>query len=160
LSVEEERLINQYLDEAGKFLFFQMNRVDQCHALSVAKTLLKTAGYQDGIDLKLLVTAGLLHDVGKVEGDLNFWSRIAAGLVRRIKPAWREKYGREGQNNFWSRICHGFYVDLVHPARGSYMAQSLGIEKGVVELIRHHHDPLVQGQSRELAWLQAADNKN
>lgn len=160
LSAEERILIDNYLDDAGKFLFFQMNRIDQHHALGVAKTVLVEAGYQRGIDLSLLVKAALLHDIGKVEGDLNFLSRIAAGLVRRICPAWREKYADTARDNFWSRIRYGFYVDLIHPTRGSYMAKTLGIEDGVVELIRRHHDRPVQGQTLELTWLQLADNKN
>ncbi|HYH03231.1 MAG TPA: hypothetical protein VEC37_09030, partial [Bacillota bacterium] len=66
LSAEERILIDNYLDDAGKFLFFQMNRVDQYHALAVAKSVLVEAGYQRGLDLQLLVKAALLHDIGKV----------------------------------------------------------------------------------------------
>lgn len=160
LSDEERILLDNYLDDSGKFLFSQMGRVERYHALAVAKTVLEEAGYQRGIDLKTLVKAALLHDVGKVEGDLNFCSRLAAGLIRRIKPGWREKYAQAKRDERWPAIRYGFYVDLIHPVRGSYMAQSLGIEPCVVELIRRHHDPPVLDQIPELTWLQAADNKN
>lgn len=160
LSEAEQILLDQYLDDSGQFLFLQMGRVERYHALAVAQTVLQEAGYQRGINLPVLVKAALLHDVGKVEGDLNFWNRLAAGLIRRVKPDWREKYAQANRSERWPAIRYGFYVDLMHPVRGSYMAQSLGIEPGVVELIRRHHDPPVSGQTPELTWLQAADNKN
>jgi putative nucleotidyltransferase with HDIG domain len=160
LSVEERILIDKYLDDAGKFLFFQMDRIDQHHALAVAKTVMEEAGYQRGVNLDILVKAALLHDIGKVEGELNFWGRISAGLLRRLNPKLRDKLSRNTRNSFFEKICYGFYVDRIHPARGSYMARSLGIEANVVQLIRRHHDPPVQGQTVELTWLQTADGKN
>lgn len=160
LSEAEQILLDNYLDDGGKFLFSQMNRIERYHAMAVAKTVLERAGFQRGINLNLLVKAALLHDIGKVEGDLNFCNRLAAGLIRRVKPDWRAKYGLANRNQRWPAIRYGIYVDLMHPVRGSYMAQSLGIEPDVVELIRHHHDPPVTNQSPELTWLQTADNKN
>lgn len=159
LTQPDLELIDAYLDEAGKFLFFQMNRVDQKHSVAVARAVIAEAGCKQEIDLTTLVQAALLHDIGKVEGELNVANRLIAGFVRRIFPSLRDKYSRSCRSG-WLKIRYGFYVDRVHPLRGSYMAKIVGIEKSVVDLIRHHHDPPREGQTPELTFLQLADNKH
>lgn len=158
---EEAALIDFYLDDAGKFLFSQMSRIDQKHALTVAKMVLdKSTTATEKIELKTLVTASLLHDIGKVEGDFNFISRIMVGIVRRIKPALRGKLAMRYPLTFWQKFRYGLYVDLVHPARGAHMARIFGVDQQIVDIIRHHHDPPRADQSIELTWLQLADNKS
>lgn len=153
------KLIETYLDEPGKFLFFQMSKIDQSHALEVAKSILLETASLPGLNLKSMVKAALLHDIGKVEGDFGFWGRILVGLVRRTNPTLRGKLAITHPNNFWEKIRYSFYVDLIHPARGAHMAKIFGIEPAVVEMIRRHHDPPRDGQSSELTWLQLADSK-
>lgn len=151
--------VRSYLDEPGQFLFFQMSPVDQRHAVAVARELLSEVGYRRELDGLTLIKAALLHDIGKVEGDLNIVNRVVAGLIRRLSPSLRDKLSAPDQTGGW-KIRYGFYVDKVHPLRGSHMAQVLGIEAKVVELIRHHHDHPRDNQSSELTCLQLADNKH
>jgi putative nucleotidyltransferase with HDIG domain len=160
LTPEDKQFVNSYLDDPGKFLFYQMSKVDQHHALAVARAIVVEVSNTKGLEIKTLIKAALLHDVGKVEGDYNFFSRILVGFVKRFQPALRDKYAFRNPNTFWEKVRYGFYVDLVHPARGAHMAKVFGIEREVVEMIRHHHDPPYQGQSAELTWLQLADSKN
>jgi putative nucleotidyltransferase with HDIG domain len=160
LKPEDKQFVNSYLDDPGRFLFYQMGKADQQHSLAVAKSILTNVAGTKGLELNILVKAALLHDVGKVEGDFNFFSRVLVGFVKRIQPSWRDKYAFRNPNTFWEKVRYGFYVDLVHPARGAHMAKVFGIEREVVEMIRHHHDPPRQGQSPELTWLQTADSKN
>lgn len=158
---EEIAFIDSFLDEPGKFLFSQMNKIDQQHAITVAKAIIdKATESAEKIELQTLVKAALLHDIGKVEGDFNFLSRIIVGFIRRVKPTWRGRFAMTYPVSFWEKIRYGFYVDLVHPARGAHMAKIFGIDKTVVEMIRHHHDPPRIGQSIELTWLQLIDSKN
>lgn len=160
LNKEERKLIDDYLDDAGKFLFSQMSKVDQRHCLTVAQTILTQAAYLRGVKIKALVKAALLHDIGKVEGDFTLISRLFVGVVRRFKPTLRGKLAITNPKTSWEKIKYGCYVDLVHPARGAHMAKIFGIESAVVEMIRRHHDPPRDGQSPELTWLQTADSKN
>lgn len=153
-------LVESYLDDAGKFLFFQMSQADQLHSISVAKIVISEAGFIRGLNHQALVKAALLHDVGKVEGELSFFSRLAAGTIRRINPNWRNKLAVNSRKPFWGKIRYGFYVDMIHPARGSHMAKIFGIDDLVVKLIRHHHDPPSNDQAPELTWLQMADSRN
>ncbi len=162
LSEEDRTFIETYLDDPGKFLFYQMSKLDQQHALTVARAVLLKAAIENTTKMELdtLIKAALLHDIGKVEGDFSFLSRILVGLVRRIKPTWRGRFAKTYPVTFWEKVGYGFYVDLVHPARGAHMARIFGVDKTVVDIIRHHHDPPRLGQSIELTWLQLIDNKN
>ena len=160
LSKEDTALINTYLDDSGKFLFYQMSRIDQHHALDVARIIITEAPDSKLFDQPKLIKAALLHDIGKVAGDFSFCSRILVGFIRRTKPTLRGKLAFTNPTSFWERVGYGFYVDLVHPARGAHMAKIFGVEPTVVEMIRHHHDPPHEGQSVELTWLQLADSRN
>lgn len=160
LNKEEQKLIDDYLDDAGKFLFSQMSKIDQHHSLAVAQTVLAQAAYLRGVKIKMLVKAALLHDIGKVEGDFNLVSRLIVGMIRRVRPTLRGKLAITNPQTLWEKIKYGCYVDLVHPARGAHMAKIFGIEPTVVEMIRRHHDPPHEGQSSELTWLQTADSRN
>ena len=152
----DRQLAESYLEEAGLFLFNQMSYADQKHAVNVGRYLLSAKVDTTGADLKLLIKAALLHDVGKVKGEISWWNRLIVGVIRRCFPKLRQKRAKRGEKG----LNHALYVDLTHPDRGAYMAQSLGIDSKVVSLIKHHHDPLNEQVSLELVLLQAADAKN
>ena len=91
LSPEDEQFLSEYLDDPGRFLFSQMSKIDQHHSIAVARQVMVEAAHSDGLEMNLLIKAALLHDVGKVEGDFNFLSRILVGLVKRVRPTLRGK---------------------------------------------------------------------
>lgn len=156
LKKADRELAETYLDEPGLFLFNQMSYADQKHAITVARYLLSEKVDTQGANLRPLIKGALLHDVGKVKGEISWWNRILVGLIRRFFPRLREKWGERGGGG----LAHALYVDLHHPARGAYMAQSLGIDPTVVSLIKHHHDELNERATLELVLLQTADGKN
>ncbi|HEY8392679.1 MAG TPA: HDIG domain-containing metalloprotein [Capillibacterium sp.] len=155
LSKADREFAESYLDEPGLFLFNQMSYADQKHAVTVARYLLSGKVETEGADLQLLIKGALLHDAGKVKGEISWWNRLLVGLIRRFFPRLREKWGKRGEGG----LAHALYVDLHHPDRGAYMAQSLGIDPAVVALIKHHHDVLNEQAALELVLLQTADGK-
>jgi putative nucleotidyltransferase with HDIG domain len=156
LNKTDRQLAESYLDEAGLFLFNQMSYADQKHAVTVARYLLSEKVDTSGANMSLLIQGALLHDVGKVKGEISWWNRIRVGLIRRYLPRLRDKRAKRGEKG----LGHALYVDLHHPDRGAYMAQSLGVDPSVVFLIRHHHDDAKEPATIELALLQSADAKN
>jgi len=156
LNKNDRQLVESYLDEAGLFLFNQMSYADQKHAVAVARYLLSEKVDTSKANLPLLIRGALLHDVGKVKGEISWWNRIRVGLIRRYLPRLRVKWAKRGE----AGLSHALYVDLCHPDRGAYMAQSLGIDPSVVALIKHHHDETGEPASIELALLRRADAKN
>lgn len=153
-------LINSILDDSGKFLFYQMSRFDQQHALAVTRSIMVEFIEMEKSKNSTLIKAALLHDVGKVEGDFSFLSRMFVSMVKRVSPTMRGKLAFTNPNTYWEKVRYGFYVDLIHPVRGAHMAKVFGIERPVVDMIRHHHDPPRAEQSFELTLLQKADNHN
>ncbi|MBI3242014.1 MAG: HD domain-containing protein [Chloroflexi bacterium] len=133
-------------------LFCRMTPAEQHHAYCVWQTLMKQ-GYTD----RDLLTAALLHDVGKSKMPLAAWEKVAIVLGFKFMPRLAEKWGgtETGKPSWWARP---FVVAVQHPAWGADLAEAAGGSASVVSLIRHH-----QNKSRELAWLpelQAADNAN
>ncbi len=154
-------LVEKYLDEPGKFLFYQMNRFDQHHCLTVARDILvKHQTTLKDFEMNLLMKAALLHDIGKSEGEFDLINRILVALIRRFFPFWRNRLALTNPSTWWEQLRYGVYLDLVHPARGAHMAQLLGINPVVVELIQRHHEPRQRSQSLGLKYLQAADKRN
>jgi putative nucleotidyltransferase with HDIG domain len=160
LDWDDIKLVDSFLDDSGKFLFYQMSRFDQHHAVAVSRAIITEIKDPLQLEYKTLIRAALLHDVGKVEGDFNFLSRMFVGFVKRINPTLRGKLAFTNPNTFWEKVRYGFYVDLVHPLRGAHMAKIFGVEPPVVDMIRRHHDPPCKGQSLELTLLQKSDNRN
>ena len=124
-----------------------MDLTDQRHCLDVARTLL-----QEGTSPHVLIQAALLHDVGKIRGDLTMVQRICLSLCPRT---WMEKLA-QGQG----KLANAAHVQLIHPQRGAHMAQCFGAEQRVVSLISGHHRRELTHKDEFLARLQAADELN
>ncbi|MCL6615017.1 MAG: HDIG domain-containing protein [Firmicutes bacterium] len=148
--------VRLHLGAGGQLLFFQMDPADQRHALNVAKAILAKRGYGDDPPAEEMIQAALLHDVGKVAGDLTPLGRLFVGFVRRIAPSLRARWADRAGNAF-RRAC---YVDLVHARRGAYMARAFGVADEVVAAIRGHHDPPRPGEPKLLTYLREADGEN
>lgn len=158
LSPDNRAFVRQYLDDAGWFLFSQMSFLDQRHALRVARYIVRKAAFQRGIaNLDELVQAALLHDAGKIKGEILWIYRLPVRLVRDLFPRRQKQWAvRDKSRSF----RYALYVDLVHATRGAYMARSLGLSPTVVGLIRRHHDLQSRIYDPELSLLQEANRKN
>src|SRR5262245_53175210 len=70
-------------------LFRQMRRSEQQHSLNVLRTL-QGWGYND----PALLTAALLHDVGKTRAPFHLWDRVLVVLTRAAAPALATRLGQ------------------------------------------------------------------
>ncbi len=128
-------------------LFSRMSRAEQQHAIAVCRAL-ETAGHRDPD----LLTAALLHDVGKIHATPYLWDRVIAVLTEHYLPRRAIRWSR-GEPRGWRR---GFVIRAQHAAWGAELAEQAGSSPRTVELIRAHHDP--PGGDVALAALQAADD--
>ena len=95
LSENDHALVANYLDEPGRFLFYQMDLVDQQHTLKVARYLLREVAFRRGVDTERLIQAALLHDSGKVRGDMKkmppgycwFFAPVCPGNPQKALPS-------------------------------------------------------------------------
>ena len=80
------------------------------------------------------------------------------GIIRRFFPRKRDQWARRDKT---SAFRYALYVDAIHPSRGGYMAESMGIDPQVVTLIKKHHDPdSAADDTLELSLLKLADAKS
>jgi hypothetical protein len=136
-------------------LFRRMPRRDQQHALEVLATLRAS-----GASHPALLTAGLLHDVGKIRYPLYLWDRVLVVLVEAAFPNLAARLGAAPPRG-WQRP---FVIRHQHPAWSADLVAEYGGDALTVTLVRRHADRLPQPPTDEadrlLAALQAADDAN
>ncbi len=127
-------------------LFQQMPLSEQAHALRVFRRL-KARGCHD----PEVLTAALLHDVGKALQHPRLWERVAVVIAQRCCPRRAWAWG-EAPPRGWRRP---FVLARQHPAWGGDLAAQAGASPRVVALIQKHHT--FPPDDEPLAWLQWAD---
>lgn len=136
-------------------LFLQMQPGEQAHSLQVFLDL-RALGQAD-LDL---LTAALLHDVGKARDRLRLWERVLVVIGKRVFPSRWRQWG-QGEPRGWKRA---FVIAEQHPEWGAEMADSAGASPAVVNLIRLHQvslkQPPLTAQERQLQMLQQVDDLN
>jgi hypothetical protein len=128
---EELAVIGPVLGPAGMALFGRLSRNDQRHSLNVCATLM-AQGYRD----PALLTAALLHDVGKTAGHLSLPYRVAVVLLRAFAPRLLTRLEANGDFPLMSP----FRVSGAHAAIGAQLLAAAGCSDTTVALVRRHHD--------------------
>ena len=81
LSVEDTQEVQRWLPASALTLFDTMSNADQQHSLRVCRGL-QTQGCVE----RDMLAAALLHDVGKAEGRVPFWTRPVIVLGKLCAP--------------------------------------------------------------------------
>jgi hypothetical protein len=144
----------QYLTDTEYSLFMSMKRSDRQHHLRVLGYLLKR-----NYNHPALLTAALLHDVGKSTAPFSIPDRIVAVVVNKLFP---EKYRQwsSGKPVGWRTP---FVVSAHHPDWGADLLSAADGDNVAVALVRHHQDEMdtVPVHIRNLLQLlQEADDRS
>ena len=139
LSAEERTEVERWLPATSFALFQSMSDADQQHSLRVCHGLLKR-----GCTEQDLLAAALLHDVGKGQGRVPFWTRPAIVLGKRCAPALLARLVVSPQQLSaqatprWRRsLSYAWW----HADVGADLAQEAGLAPRAVLYIRTHHQP-------------------
>lgn len=154
LSEPARQEVSNLLSPTELALFDQYSFADQWHSYRVLRCL-RDAGYNHPD----LLTAALLHDIGKVRCPLSVWDRTVIVVGGAMFPGRIERWG-QGSINSWRRP---FVALERHPEWGAQMAEAAGSRPAVVDLIRRHQDKpdLFHNERFQLlAQLQWADDQN
>ncbi len=143
------------LTPAEMALFRRLRRGEQLHSLNVLRTL-RAAGETDPD----LLTAALLHDVGKTVAPFTLPERVLVVLARAVAPGRCEAWGR-AEPRGWKRP---FAISRRHPEWSAEMMAAAGCSPRAVTLARRHQEYLT-GHPRDdlerlLLALQEADAKH
>src|SRR6266480_2955566 len=135
---------------AALSLFRTMSPADQQHSLRVCRKL-RARGCKD----KDMLAAALLHDVGKAQGRVPFWTRPAIVLGKKFAPQLLTRlvfYPYEGKSipTWQCSLSNAWW----HAEIGADLAASAGLSEKAVLYIRTHHQP--EGPAAELHMIDEA----
>ena len=152
ISADDGIYISSHLSREEQKLFFAMSEVDQFHSLNVAYTIERLViEDKKNIDREFLIRCALLHDIGRVNGDMNIAGKIFCVLVTNFLPRLADKLELGG--NKW------IYIYRHHAEIGARKLQQIGLYKEAKIIARHHSSPKID-DPKELKLLRIADEEN
>jgi len=122
---------SQVLNPELMRLFQGMQPSEQAHSLEIFHTLV-----ENGESNNDLLTAALLHDVGKSRYPLKVWERIIIVIGKALLPEIAREWGKSTPRG-WRRP---FVVSEQHALWGAQMVEKAGASSITIELIRRHQD--------------------
>jgi hypothetical protein len=144
LSAEDEAEVARWVPTSAFPLFHTMTDADQQHALRVCRGLLARGCREED-----LLAAALLHDVGKAQGRVPFWTRPAIVIGKRWAPRLLACLAVHPSK---SKSLPGWRRSLSyawwHAEVGADLAAAAGLSERAVLYIRTHHQP--SGPAAEL----------
>ncbi len=149
IPAEREAALASSLTAMQAGAFRGLPAYDQVHLLTVHARL-AAAGVTDAD----LLTAGLLHDIGKMDqhGAVRLTDRVAYVLLRWLRPAMLARFAESSKPG----IGYGLHLCVHHSQLGAQRAAALGCNARTVWLIANHDVDNVPFD-HELALLQTAD---
>ena len=152
VTVDDAQYISKHLTAAEQKLFFAMDVIDQSHSLRTAYAIERFAiDDKAGIDREFLIRCALLHDVGRVKGDMGITGKVIAVLATEFFPtlgAWMERRG--------SQLI---YVYKHHAEMSGKKLQGIGLYREA-KIVAKHHAPSSPNDPKELKLLRLADEKS
>jgi hypothetical protein len=139
LKAEDHAEVEHRLQSSALPLFYTMSRADQQHSLRVCRGLL-AQGYTE----QDLLAAALLHDVGKAEGRVPFWTRPAIVLGKLLAPGWLRRsviHPHDFATHHVSRWQQALSYAWWHADVGAELAAQAGLSERAILYIRTHHQP-------------------
>jgi len=146
LAEEDYKEVARLLPAPALSLFKSMSLADQRHSLRVCRGL-SARGCTDTD----MLAAALLHDVGKAQGRVPFWTRPAIVLGRKLAPellARQVVYPGVPLTDSKPRWRRSLSCAWYHAEVGAEMAAAAGLAERAVLYIRTHHQP--DGPAAEL----------
>jgi putative nucleotidyltransferase with HDIG domain len=128
---EAVRRAKEFLSPSLFALFSDLLPFEQAHALRVFDRL-----QEKGFSHPDLLTAALVHDIGKARFPLRPWERVMGVLAKKFFPDRIKEWG-QGQPK---GLRLGIVVAEQHARWGAEMAEAAGASELIVRLVAYHQD--------------------
>lgn len=166
VSFADALYVREMLGMDETILFFAMSIEDQRHAIDVAHTVehlydKMSEEKKEKIDGHILVKAALLHDVGRVKGDMKIHQKVLCVLLDKWDPQHARLLAKS--NGDKGSLAHAFLAYYRHPKIGAEKLEEIGADSRIVYLVRHHHSKKKDKENelyKELTLLKKADGMN
>jgi hypothetical protein len=148
LTTDERREVARWLPTSAYALFTGMSPADQRHSVRVCLGL-----QARGCTEPEMLAAALLHDVGKAQGRVPFWTRPVIVVGKCLAPRLLQQmavYPREGLPAWRRALGQAWW----HAEIGADMAAAAGLPERAVLYIRTHHQS--RGPAAELHLVDEA----
>ncbi len=149
-------LAQRHLSTCEYNAFRSMSRSEQLHSLHVLQKVLA----DDPNAAKALITAALLHDVGKSRYHLSVLQKTLAVIIEAIAPQASRHLSRDETISFWRAP---FIVRRHHAKWSGEILRSCGSDADVIWLVERHQDSAEQYRDSQcyvlLSTLQRADGE-
>jgi len=155
---DDKAVVNRYLTTEEQKLFWAMNLPDQRHVLNVAQTALQLAEHQQKIDMNLLVKCALLHDVGKIKGDVSTIDKIITVIAYKLFSQRAKQWGCLGRGNKLDNLRHAFYIYDHHGERSAIFLKKIDSPEQMIEIVARHHKAPADDDPLELVILRKSDD--
>lgn len=147
INKEDKEFINKYLDKYELKLFNNLGKSEQSHSIRTAKDVKKIIK-NNRAEYKL-IRAALLHDIGKIEKNLNVIDKSVMVLLHKFTKGKLKKFtGIKKVDVYYNHAEKGYNI----------LKQHLDDER-VLYLIRNHHNEEIIND-KELEILKECDSKN
>ena len=149
LSPGDHVLVEQFLgtvSSTARDLFYTMALADQQHSVRVCRGLQARE-----CDDRELLRAALLHDVGKAQGRVPFWTRPVIVLGKLCTPHLLARLALSPESAVFSRLPvwrRALSYAWWHANVGATLCARAGLSEQAVLYVRAHHD--AHGPAREL----------
>jgi hypothetical protein len=137
LTHEDYAEVEQRLPASALGLFCQMSVADQRHSLRVCRGLQARGCVEQD-----MLAAALLHDVGKAQGRVPFWTRPVIVIGKVVAPTLLTKLAVEPQccdmqklPRWRRKLSYAWW----HAEVGAELAAAAGLSERAVLYIRTHH---------------------
>lgn len=132
-------------------LFKKLPLYEQKHSINVALTI--KDNFTNGLtewEKDILLKAGLLHDIGKMNTGLNLFTKSLAVVIDKISHSLGENLSRK------ISFLEGYYN---HPEKGRRLLENFKLHNHLLFLVDNHHNYQIK-DDKLLDILIRADQQN
>ena len=132
----------EWLDDAEGALFDRLRGADRAHSIAVARAVAGDPGPDGARAPRWVVSAALLHDVGKADADLGVLGRSVATVLGWLGgPSVGRWLGARPWRGPVGRACRAVGRYIRYPELGAAALAAGGSDPRVVAWAREHHRP-------------------